>query len=392
MPRADMPRTGSSAASAPQAGWPSPRPRRKRKSPAADPPASAREAGLRYVRDGEPGIRRQRTGRGCRYLAPDGSPVRDPGTLERIAALAIPPAWRDVWICADPDGHIQAVGKDARGRRQYIYHPHWRAVRDEVKFGQAIAFGEALQDIRRRVEADLALPGLPREKVLAVILRLLDRSLIRIGNPEYARHNQSFGLTTLLVRHVDVRGTDIHFSFRGKSGISHEVEVTDRRVARILRRLVELPGEEVFQYLDEEARPRGISSADVNAYLREIAGQDFSAKDFRTWAASVLALRALQARPPGGSRSARRRSLGQAIDEVAQALGNSRTLCRKCYVHPDLIDAYLDGRLPSEVHPEGVDAATSAGGLSAEECAALRFLRGRIDSAQSRAARGGQPA
>jgi DNA topoisomerase-1 len=337
-----------------------------------DPPASAREAGLRYVRDGEPGLRRVRAGKGFRYLDAEDRPIREPATLARIAAMAIPPAWREVWICADAEGHLQAVGKDARGRRQYRYHPRWRAVRDEAKFDQAVAFGLALPAIRRRVEADLALPGLPRQKVLAVIVRLLDRSLIRIGNPEYARLNGSFGLTTLLERHVAIRGPRIHFSFRGKSGVSQEVEVDDRRLARILRRLVELPGEEVFQYLDEARERHTVCSAEVNAYLREIAGADFSAKDFRTWGASVRALQALRAQPVEGGRGLQG-NVVRAIAEVAQALGNSRTLCKKCYVHPDVIQAYLEGRL----RPPAKGGARQPEGLSAEEHAALRLLRGQ---------------
>lgn len=331
-------------------------------APLGDPPASAREAGLRYVRDAEPGFTRRRAGRGFRYFDARGRPLRDPATLKRIRALAIPPAWREVWICADADGHLQAVGKDARGRRQYRYHPRWREVRDEAKFDQAIAFGEALPAIRRQVEADLARPGLPREKVLATVLRLLDDCLIRIGNPEYARANASFGLTTLRERHVAVHGATIHFRFRGKSGVDHAIELRDRRVARILRRLIELPGEEVFQYLDEDGAPRTVSSTEVNDYLRGIAGQDFSAKDFRTWAASVLALEAWQARPPEGGV---RRRLNEAIDEVARALGNSRSLCKKCYVHPDLIQACLEGDLPAAdeappPYPEGLAPAERA--------------------------------
>jgi DNA topoisomerase-1 len=344
-----------------------------------DAPASAREAGLRYVSEGESGLRRQRTGRGFRYLDAQEQPVRDPATLRRIAALAIPPAWREVWICADPEGHIQAVGKDARGRRQYCYHPRWRLVRDEAKFDQAIAFGRALPAIRRRVEADLARPGLPREKVLAVIVRLLDRSLIRIGNPEYARLNGSFGLTTLLERHVDIRGARIHFRFRGKSGVSQEVELDDRRVARILRRLVELPGEALFQYLGEDGQAHTLSSAEVNAYLREVAGGEFSAKDFRTWGASVRALQALRARSAKGGRRALQGELGRAIAEVAQALGNSRTLCKKCYVHPEVIRAYLEGRLrPARASGAEVE------GLAAEERAALRLLRSRARTGSAR--------
>lgn len=337
----------------------------------------ARRAGLRYICDGEPGLVRRRAGRGFRYFDADDRPVTEPATLRRIRALAIPPAWREVWICADADGHLQAVGKDARGRRQYLYHPRWRALRDEAKFDQAIAFGRALPAIRQRVEADLAQPGLPREKVLATVVRLLDRSLIRIGNPEYARANASFGLTTLRERHVEVRGAHIHFSFRGKSGIDHEVDVNDRRVARILRRLVELPGEAVFQYRDEGRALRTVSSAEVNAYLRDIAGQDFSAKDFRTWAASVLALDALLRQRGEGSV---RRRLNAAIDEVARALGNTRSLCKKCYVHPALIQACLEGRLPAVDEQAPGGCPSEPPGLSAAERATLDLLLERSGS------------
>src|SRR5688572_15022286 len=253
----------------------------------------ARAAGLRYVSDETPGITRQRRGTVFRYRRPDGSPVRDRRTLGRIRTLAIPPAWREVWICARNDGHLQATGRDARRRKQYRYHRRWREARDETKYGRLIPFARALPRIRRRVERDLALPGLPREKVLAAVVRLLETTRMRVGNEEYARENDSFGLTTLRERQVQVRGGKLRFRFRGKSGVEHAIELNDRRLARIVRRMQDLPGEELFQYVDESGESRRIESSDVNAYIREAAGEDFTSKDFRTWAGTVLAARAL---------------------------------------------------------------------------------------------------
>src|SRR2546423_1625725 len=259
-----------------------------------DPVIVAKAAGLRYVSDASPGIRRKRAGKNFSYIGLDGKPIHDQDELHRIRSLGIPPAWTDVWICPQPNGHIQATGRDAKGRKQYRYHPRWRAVRDETKYSRLIAFGEALPTIRARVEHDLGLPGLPREKVLATVVRLLETTLIRVGNEEYARQNRSYGLTTLRNRHVDVRGTELRFHFRGKSGKEHEVALHDRRLARVMRRLQELPGQELFQYVDEDGTRASIDSDDVNAYLREIAGEDFSAKDFRTWAGTVLCAVALR--------------------------------------------------------------------------------------------------
>ena len=261
---------------------------------AADPVESAIEAGLRYVTDEKPGIRRLRSGKGFRYVRPDGTAVRDEQTLRRIASLVIPPAWTDVWITTDPRGHLQATGRDAKGRKQYRYHPRWRAVRDENKYERMLAFGAAMPTIRARVDADLARPGLPREKVLATVVRLLEATLIRVGNEEYARENRSYGLTTLRNRHVDVHGSELRFEFRGKSGKDHQVSVRDRRLANVIRRLQELPGQEVFQYLDADGARHTIDSDDVNAYLREISGLELSAKDFRTWAGTILCAVALR--------------------------------------------------------------------------------------------------
>jgi len=307
---------------------------------------SAKAAGLRYVADDVPGIRRRKSGKTFAYAHPQGGPVRDPHTLGRIRALAVPPAWRDVWICPREDGHLQATGRDARGRKQYRYHPRWHEVRDETKFGRMAAFAGALPRIRRRVGRDLALPGLPRAKVLATVVRLLETTLIRVGNEEYARENDSFGLTTLRVRQVRVRGARMQFRFRGKSGVRHEIELADPRLARIVRRMQDLPGEELVQYVDDAGETRRVESGDVNAYLKEITGQDFTSKDFRTWAGTLLAARALGRLGRGASSGEALRNVAQAIGAVALRLGNTKAVCRKCYVHPAVIDGYLEGRLP----------------------------------------------
>src|SRR5436190_1573116 len=276
---------------------------------APEPQEAARAAGLRYVSDALPGIRRKQAGRGFTYVGPDGDRISDRASLARIKSLAVPPAWTDVWICPDPRGHIQATGRDARGRKQYRYHARWRAVRDETKYDRMIAFGEALPRIRRRTEMDLRRPGLPREKVLAAVVRLLEVTRIRVGNEEYARTNRSYGLTTLLDRHVTVAGPTLRFSFRGKSGVRHQVDLTDRRLAAIVKRCRDLPGQELFQYVDDDGRQHTIDSADVNDYLRQLSGADFTAKDFRTWAGTVLAARALRACPACASKTGARRAV-----------------------------------------------------------------------------------
>jgi len=312
---------------------------------AADPSESARAAGLRYVSDEKPGIRRRRSGTGWAYLDPAGKVVGDTEDRARIRALAIPPAWTDVWICPRADGHIQATGRDARGRKQYRYHPDWRAVRDETKFGRMAAFAEALPALRARIDADLSLRGMPREKVLAAVVRLLELTLIRVGNDEYARANDSYGLTTLRSDHVDVDGSVLRFRFRGKSGVTHELGVRDRRVARIVERCQDLPGEELFEYLDDDGEPRRVSSDDVNDYLREATGQDFTAKDFRTWGGTVLALFALRRMgPPEGAAEAKK-NVVEAVKQVARALRNRPATCRKFYIHPAVLAAYLEGDL-----------------------------------------------
>jgi DNA topoisomerase-1 len=346
---------------------------RRRRIPApppTDPVLSAQTAGLRYVHDDQPGIGRVRFGRGFRYIDSEGQVVRDPATLQRIRSLVIPPAWQDVWICRLESGHLQATGLDARGRKQYRYHPRWREVRDENKYERLAAFGLALPKIRARVEADLALPGLPRNKVLAGVVRLLEYTHIRVGNEEYARENGSYGLTTLRNGHVEVAGGTLRFRFRGKSGIRHAVDLHDRRLARLVRRCQDLPGEELFQYLDEEGNPRTIDSADVNTYLQEIAGAEFTAKDFRTWAGTVLAARELTRCPACDCKTLRRRAVVAAIETVARLLGNTRAVCRKCYVHPTVIEAYLKGTLSN---PQA--SVAEIAGLSAEEAAVLALLQ-----------------
>jgi DNA topoisomerase-1 len=333
---------------------------------------SAKAAGLRYVSDAAEGIRRRKAANGFRYVRPDGSAVREGEALQRIRALAVPPAWRDVWICARDDGHLQATGRDARGRKQYRYHARWRETRDESKYGRLPAFAKALPAIRRRVHQDLALPGLPREKVLATVVRLLETTLIRVGNDEYARQNDSFGLTTLRERQVRVRGGTLQFRFRGKSGVRHDIELTDPRLARIVRRMQDLPGEELVQYVDDAGQTRRVESADVNAYLKEITGQEFTSKDFRTWAGSLLAARALRLRGSCASQTQARSNIALAIEAVAKLLGNTKAVCRKCYVHPAILEAYLDGALP----PNGPSRS--------EEKALIAFLEARARRAKSR--------
>ena len=314
-----------------------------------------RELGLRYVSDGIRGIMRRRAGNGFSYRAPDGSLVRDRDTLTWIRSLAIPPAWREVWISPFRHGHLLATGRDARGRKQYRYHPAWRTFRDETKFGRMLAFGQALPRIRAAVEAELAKPGLGRRKVLATVVRLLETTLIRVGNDEYARANKTFGLTTMRDRHFKAEGAQLRFRFRGKSGKAHEVTLRDRRLARLVRRMQDLRGQELFQYLGEDGRPTPIDSGEVNDFLREIAGDDFTAKDFRTWSATVLAAWALNEFESFDSQAAAKRNVTQAIERVASRLGNTPAICRKSYVHPEVLGAYLDGSLVDE--PEGGDRA-----------------------------------
>jgi DNA topoisomerase-1 len=341
---------------------------------------AAHAAGLRYVSDTAPGIRRRRRGRGFAYMRPDGAPLRDPAELERIRKLVIPPRWTDVWICPSSSGHLQVTARDARGRKQYRYHTRYRAVRDDTKFGRMIEFSEVLPSIRRRVERDVASPQLSREKVLATVVWLLEKTLIRVGSDEYARDNGSFGLTTLRRRHVAVSGAKLHFEFRGKSGIPHSVAVTDRRMARIIQRFQELPGQELFQYLDDEGRRQSVDAGDINQYLREIAGRQVTAKDFRTWAGTMLAASALRDIGPFTSDKEANANVVRAIDQVAKQLGNTRAVCRKYYVHPALIEAYMEGFiLPTVVgdeHSVPRDASRPAG-LRRDEIAVVELLRAR---------------
>lgn len=304
---------------------------------------AAEDAGLRYVSDEQPGFSRQRKGEEFEYFDTKGKPIRDEQRLLRIKRLAIPPAWSDVWICPSPNGHIQATGRDARRRKQYRYHERWREIRDENKYDRLVNFGKALPKIRRRLKKDLALSGLPREKVLATIVQLLERSLIRVGNEEYARENKSFGLTTMQDRHVDVKGSKLRFRFRGKSGRQHEVDVTDRRIARIISKLQDLPGQDLFQYLDDEGNVCEITSQDVNEYLRKITGEDFTAKDFRTWAGTVLAAIALSAAGEFETKKQAKANIKNAIGAVAKILGNTPAICRQCYIHPIVLETYLKG-------------------------------------------------
>lgn len=343
---------------------------------ATDPTDAARAAGLRYTTDLEPGITRRRAGKGFAYRGPDGEPVRDAATLARIKALAIPPAWTEVWICGRADGHLQATGRDARGRKQYRYHPRWREVRDETKYGRMREFGRALPAIRARVDADLSLPGLRREKVLAVVVYLLERTLIRVGNEEYARSNASYGLTTLRDEHVEFAGSAMTFSFRGKSGKEHEVGVRDGRLARIVRRCRDLPGQQLFQFVDDDGVTHAIGSADVNDYLRRISGRDFTAKDFRTWYGTVLAAHQLLHAEPAETERERKERVVRAIETVAERLGNTPAVCRRCYVHPVVLEAYDDGRL--EV--AAAEAQGDPAGRSADERLVMTLLAEGTDA------------
>jgi DNA topoisomerase I len=315
-----------------------------------DPVASARIAGLRYVNDQTmPGIRRIGSTRRVRYVDPSGRTIADRAELQRIRALAIPPAWKDVWICPNPLGHLQATGRDARGRKQYRYHPRWREVRDEVKYGRLIAFAEALPRVRARTNADLKKAGLPREKVLAAVVQLLEKTLIRVGNDEYARENGSIGLTTMRDQHAKVQGENVRFQFRGKSGIQHSIDLQDRRLARIVKACRDLPGYELFQYVDDDGVRQVVDSGDVNAYLRAVSGEDFTAKDFRTWAGTVLAAQALAELDTFASTAQAKRNVIRAVESVAKRLGNTKAVCRKCYIHPAILDAYMDGATISTV-------------------------------------------
>ena len=344
-----------------------------------DPLVSAKAAGLRYVSDATPGFARRPKGKSFTHLGLDRETIRDPDDLARIKSLAIPPAWTEVWICSRADGHLQATGRDARGRKQYRYHPRWRTVRDESKYDRMMAFAGALPAIRKRTDADLARPGLPREKVLAAVVRLLETTLIRVGNEAYARSNKSFGLTTMRDRHVRVGKKDVRFEFRGKSGVKHEIDLADPRLARIVGRCRDLPGQELFQYLDEGGHPRAIDSAEVNAYLQEAAGREFTAKDFRTWAGTVLASLALREFEAFDSDAQAKKNVLRAIEHVAERLGNTPSVCRKCYIHPEVIEAYLDGSMLRTLRQraEG-EIKDGLARLRPEEAAVVALLQQRL--------------
>ncbi len=342
---------------------------------ATDPSEVAKSVGLHYTTDASPGITRKRVGKHFSSIGLDGKPIRDAVELQRIKRIGIPPAWTNVWICPTDRGHILATGRDAKGRKQYRYHPRWREVRDETKYEKLIIFGEALPGLREHVEYDLALPALPYEKVIATIVSLLDTTLIRVGNEEYVRENGSFGLTTMLNKHVKVDQAQIHFHFKGKSGKEHRIDVKDRQLARIVKRCQTLPGQELFQYLDEDKVLRSVESNDVNDYLRQKSGQEFTAKDFRTWSGTVTAAIALEHLGPFESESQGKKKVTEAIKTTAERLGNTPVICRKCYVHPGVIDAYMDGSLLNFFKQYDEDAQKqSHEGLSPEESKVLAFL------------------
>lgn len=343
------------------------------------PVAAAKSAGLRYVNDHDPGITRVSAARGVHYKDAQGRRITDPKTLGRIRHLAIPPAWTDVWICVREDGHIQATGRDARRRKQYRYHPDWRAIRDENKYERMIAFGKALPRIRRRVARDLRRPGLGREKVLATMLRLLETTLVRVGNEEYARENGSIGLSTMRDHHVDVKRGTLQFHFKGKSGRRHRIELHDPRTAKIVRRIQELPGQELFQFIDDQGRPQDVKSEDVNDYLRQIAGAEFSAKDFRTWAGTVLAAIALRQFEAFETKKQAKKNLMTAIERVAGRLGNTPNVCRKCYIHPIVLESYLDGKTVDVILGKTEQALSEKlASLNGTEGAVLAFLQQQL--------------
>jgi DNA topoisomerase-1 len=344
-----------------------------------DPAEAAKLAKLRHVSDDMPGITRHKARHGFDYRFPNGELVRDIDTLKRIRSLVIPPAWTAVWICSYPNGHIQAIGRDKRGRKQYRYHRRWREVRDESKYGKMLIFGRVLPVIRERIEADLRRRGLSRERVLAAVVRLMEMTLFRVGNTEYAKANKSYGLTTLRDRHVGIDGNHIHLSFRGKHGFRHETDINDRRLARIIKDCRDLPGYELFQYVDEEGHRHTIDSADVNDYLREISGEEITAKDFRTWAATNLAALALQEFELFDTEAKKKRAVVRAVEKVAKHLGNTPAICRRSYIHPAIFDGYLNGILLVTLKEQTRKyLAENVTGLSAEEAAVAAFLSLRL--------------
>jgi DNA topoisomerase-1 len=348
--------------------------------------SSAEAVGLHHVTDAMPGIKRRRHGRGFSYLDPDGRVITQRALIRRFRSLAIPPAWTDVWICPDPAGHLQVTARDARGRKQYRYHPSFREKRDGTKFERMIALSDVLWKIRERVEHDVALPDLPRNKVMATVVWLLERTLIRVGSTEYAKANKSFGLTTLRRRHVQINGDKLRFDFRGKSGIVHAVAVTDRRIARIVQRCRELPGRELFQYIDDDGRRQSVQAEDINAYLREIAGREVTAKDFRTWAGTMLTAEALRQMGTALTKKQAEKNVRRAVEQTASRLGNTLTVCRKYYIHPELVAAYLEGSvLPAAPKTAWHEREPNGAPLRRHEVEVLAFLKARLeqDRAQS---------
>ena len=344
-----------------------------------DPRDAAETAGLTYVSDEEPGIRRKKSGKGFTYLKPDGSKVTDKATLDRIRSLAIPPAYTDVWICAKANGHIQATGRDAKGRKQYRYHPAFREVRESTKYEHMLEFAQGLPAIRKTIDEHMSLRGLPREKVLATVVHLLENTLIRVGNVDYVKQNKSYGLTTLRDPHVKVEGGELRFQFKGKSGKTWKLQVKDRRIARIVKACQDLPGQDLFQYLDENGEQQSITSADVNAYLKEITGRDITAKDFRTWAGTVLAALALAEFEEFDNQAKAKKNIRAAIEKVAGRLGNTPSICRKCYVHPEVFSSYLDGELLLEIKEEiETELREDLPSLKPEEAAVLTLLQERL--------------
>ncbi len=358
----------------------------KGKGAAPQPEESAKAAGLRYTTDRRAGLRRRRTGRGFTYVGVDGRAMRSAAELSRIRSLVIPPAWADVWISPDPRGHLQATGRDARGRKQYRYHPKWRAVRDETKYERLIGFAHALPGIRRKTSDHLRRTGLPREKVLATVVQLLEKTLIRVGNDEYARSNRSYGLTTMRHAHVDVSGPWLRFSFRGKSGVEHEIDLNDRRLARIVKQCRDLPGYDLFQYVDDQGDRQSVGSEEVNAYLKEITGQDLTSKDFRTWAGTVLAAQLLRDVDAFTSDAQARTNILRAVETVAMRLGNTKAVCRKCYIHPAIFDAYLDGSMLQTVAQRARHVARASERLTEPEAAVLGLLQRRLGREMKRKA------
>jgi DNA topoisomerase-1 len=344
-----------------------------------DPRDAAETAGLRYVSDEEPGIRRKKSGKGFTYTKPDGAKVADKPTLDRIRSLAIPPAYTDVWICAKANGHIQATGRDAKGRKQYRYHPAFREVRESTKYEHMLEFAQGLPAIRKAIDEHMSLRGLPREKVLATVVHLLENTLIRVGNADYVKQNKSYGLTTLRDPHVKVEGGELRFQFKGKSGKTWKLQVKDRRIARIVKACQDLPGQDLFQYLDENGEQQSISSADVNAYLKEITGRDITAKDFRTWAGTVLAALALKEFEEFDSEAKAKKNIRAAIEKVSGRLGNTPSICRKCYVHPEVFSSYLEGELLLEIKEEiETELREDLPSLKPEEAAVLTLLQERL--------------